>query len=596
MLALMHVLLWLKDRPRRVYLLSALMAISASASALIELGLMRTDTLHTYRTLIKLENLAVFLLLVPLVWFVYAHFGTARRWLAWAITTTWGVSIIVNFLSPDSLVFSELVALEQLPTFWGEQYNTAIGSINPWVNLANAASLLIVVYVIDASIGAWQRGLRQRATVTGGSIVFFMVSAGIHTPLVDAGIVPTPYMISFWFLAIVLALSYELVSNAVQVAHYAREIQASEKRWRTLMEHVELAVIGIDNQGRINYVNPFVEKLSGYSSGNLLGHPVASLVIESDSGELARRLAQVARTSAWPKGRWQLLCASDERRQLACSMVGLRNADGTAAGLITIGEDITDRLQAQRALQRTQRELEHLTRVSLLGELAAGLAHELNQPLTAILSNAQAARRFLASGSTDLVELREILDDIIRDDKRAGEVIHRLRALLRKGGAIERARFSFADAVQEVLELLHAELVAQQVTLKVDLAPSLPDVEAGRVEIQQVVINLLLNAMHALSTIPAGKREIAIHASPSDTVLAVTVEDNGPGLERSASARLFETFYTTKREGLGMGLVICRRIVEAHGGRIWVEHTTHGGARLTFTLPLTEKRTVETGG
>ncbi len=252
----LHGVLWLKDRQRWIYLLSALMAFAAGATALTHLGLMRAESLQTYSTLLKLENFTIFLLLVPMVWFVYGHFGTARLWLAWTITALWGVSLMVNFLSPHSLVFSELMALESVTTFWGEQFVTGVGSPNPWVNVVHAASLLIVVYVLDASVHAWRRGLRQRAMVTGGGIVVFMASAGIHTPLVDTGVVATPYMVSFWFLAIVFALSYELVSNAVQLSREAalrqkleRELTLAQQIQRDYLPQATPEVAGYDIAG-----------------------------------------------------------------------------------------------------------------------------------------------------------------------------------------------------------------------------------------------------------------------------------------------------------------------------------------------------------
>ena len=254
-LALMHLSLWFKDRLSWIYLLSALMAFAAGANALTELGLMHAASLETYRTLLKLENLSVFLLLVPMVWFVYGHFGTARLWLARTITALWSVSLVVNFLSPNSLVFSDLVAMEPVTTFWGEQFVIGVGSASPWAHVANVASLLIVIYVLDASVSAWRRGLRQRAVVTGGGIVLFIVAAGIHTPLVDAGMVATPYMVSFWFLAIVFALSYELVSNAVQLS---REAALRQKLERELI---------LAQQIQRNYLPQTTPEMTGYDIG-----------------------------------------------------------------------------------------------------------------------------------------------------------------------------------------------------------------------------------------------------------------------------------------------------------------------------------------
>jgi C4-dicarboxylate-specific signal transduction histidine kinase len=313
---------------------------------------------------------------------------------------------------------------------------------------------------------------------------------------------------------------------------------------------------------------------------------VASLVPDTDQAELAERLAATAQTGPRPHSRWDLVCASGTRRSLAWSTVRLNDPEGSYAGLLSIGEDITERLRAEQSVEHTRRELERLGRANLLGELVSTLAHELNQPLAAILSNAQAARRFLGSGSLDPDDLLEILDDIVRDDKRAGEVIQRLRLMLSNGDVVYQ-RFQIQDLVPEVLAIAGGELQSWGASVRQELASDLPAVEADRVGIQQVVMNLLINAGHALSRSPAGPRLVRILAGRDEGGLLVSIEDNGPGIPADALPRLFEPFFTTRPNGLGIGLAICRRIVEAHGGRIWGENTANG-ARFSFTLPLAE--------
>jgi len=584
MLALLHLLLWFKDRKAYIYLLSMVMAVSAGMGAQTELALMHADSIAAYRTLIQWENLFVYTLLLPMVWFVRGRLPMARRWLAILISILWTVAILVNWLSPYSLVYAEITSLKQMPTFWGERFTLAEGSANPWVHLSNLASVLIVVYVLDAAIRSWRAGDRRRAVLVGGGVATFIVLGGIHAPLVDAGVVETPYMVSFAFLAIVLALSYELVSDAVLASRYAKEIRASEARWRSLLTDVQLAVIGVDPRERINYTNPFLEQLLDYPAEDLIGRPVVSLVPETDRAELAERLAATAQTGPRSHSRWDLVCASGERRSLAWSTVRLNDPDGSYAGLLSIGEDITERVMAERTVARTRRELERLARANLLGELVSTLAHELSQPLAAILSNAQAARRFLGAGSLDPAELLEILDDIVRDDKRAGEVIQRLRLMLEKGDVGHR-RFRIQDLIPEVLEIAGGELESRGASVRQELASDLPAVEADRVGIQQVVMNLLVNAGHAVSRSPAEPRLVRILARQREGNLLVSIEDSGPGIPADALPRLFEPFFTTRSSGLGMGLAICRRIVEAHGGRIWGENTANG-ARFSFTLPL----------
>jgi len=585
MIGLLHLLLWSKDRRVFVYLLSTLMALSAGTGAMVELALMHSPSIDAYRILIQWANLFVFMLLVPLVWFVRARLPMARRWLASLITALWSVAIVVNWLSPYSLVYSEIASLRRMPTFWGEAFTLATGPANPWVHLANLASVLIVIYVVDAAVRAWRFGDRRRAVLVGGSVATFIVLGGIHAPLVDAGLIATPYMVSFAFLAIVAALSYELVSDAVLTSRYAGEIQASEARWRSLLTEVQLAVIGIDPQGRVNYANPFLERLIGCSSEALLGKPVVSLVPGADQSRLSERLATAASTGPPPHSRWNLVCTSGAVRSLDWSTVRLTDGDGGYAGLLSVGEDITDRLTAERNLERTRREMERLGRVNMLGELVSGLAHELNQPLAAILNNAQAARRFLASGNADPDELREILDDIVRDDKRAGGVIQHLRLLLRTG-EVAHERFALQGPIRDVLTLMRGELDAQGIRVQQDLAPDLPPVEADPVETQQVIMNLLVNAAQVLFKAPPENRKIRISAErDGGDAVVVAIEDTGPGIPPDALTRLFDPFFTTRPGGLGMGLAICRRIVAAHGGRIWGENTG-SGARFSFTLPL----------
>jgi PAS domain S-box-containing protein len=584
MLAFMHLLLWFRERRRAVYLLSCMMAASASASAFLEHALLRTESLENYRRLIRWENLAISLILVPMVWFVYAYFGTGRRWLALTITALWAASLVVNFLSPYSVTFAEITDLAQQAAFWGEQFTVPLGSAHPWVWVPNLASALILVFVVDAAVRAWRLGSRRRAAVVGGAITFFIVSAGIHTPLVDMGWVATPYMISFAFLAILLAMSYELVDDAVQASRLTREVTASERRWRGLLENVQLAVVGVDPSGRISYGNPYLLRLLGRGPEDLLGRPATVLVPPEDAAELERRFREAAATGPRPHSQWTLVQASGDRRQLVWSTVRLENGEGDFAGILSIGADVTERLKAERDLRETRGQLERLARANLLGELVSSLAHELNQPLAAILSNAQAARRFLRADPPDLEEVGAVLDDIVRDDKRAGEVIQGVRNLLQRG-AEPREPVDMSDAVRESVRLLRNELDDQGVELAESYAPTPLVVPAGRVEIVQVALNLIMNAARALRTRAAGRRRIEVETGLAGKTARLRVSDTGPGVAAELMPRVFEAFATDCPDGLGMGLAIARRIVEAHGGRIWAKDAAGGGAVFSVELP-----------
>jgi len=458
MLALLHLLIWAKQRPGRIYLLSSVMAIAAAVNALAELGLLHSVSIERYILILKVENVAIAVILVSMVWFLYLHLKNARRWLAITITVLWALALLANFLSPASLVFAEISELQRLTTFWGEPFTIALGPNNPWKWLADSATLLITIYTIDASVKTWREGDHNRALTVGGSIVFFIVAAGIHTPLVDAGIVATPYMVSFAFLAIVLALSYNLVNEVVKVPQFTRE------------------------------------------------------------------------------------------------------------------------------LENTRREMDRITRANILGELSSSLAHELNQPLAAILSNAQAGQRLLTNDPLDTGELREILEDVVRDDKRASEVIQRLRRML-VGGEIQRERLSVNTALDEVINLMRAELRTNHVDLSVTQDNAIPLVDAGRIEIQQVIMNLIINAMHAVKRENPGNRKIKVATGLANGDVRLTVEDSGPGVDTDIIDRIFEPFVSSRTKGLGMGLSISRRIIETYGGRIQAGNRDHGGALFWFSLP-----------
>ncbi|SEU26615.1 sensor histidine kinase [Stigmatella erecta] len=240
---------------------------------------------------------------------------------------------------------------------------------------------------------------------------------------------------------------------------------------------------------------------------------------------------------------------------------------------------------AEIEARRTLDQLAHVSRVAAMGELAASLAHELNQPLAAILTNAQAARRLLNANPAELGEVREALGDIISDDKRAGEVIHRMRALLKRGEPRQELH-PLNDLVREVARLLANDMHLRGATLHMVLAPSLPAVRGDGIQIQQVVLNLLINAMDAMADVPAGQRQLQVRtASPGPEQVELSVQDSGGGIEPSRLALIFEPFYSTKDQGLGMGLSISRSIVEAHGGHLQAESPPGQGALLRCVLP-----------
>src|SRR5262245_25582412 len=250
--------------------------------------------------------------------------------------------------------------------------------------------------------------------------------------------------------------------------------------------------------------------------------------------------------------------------------------------------DVTERKQAEEALRTVQGELAHSTRVMTMGELAASIAHEVNQPLAGVTTNGNAGLRWLARQPPDIEEARECLQRIVRDGHRAGEVIARMRTFVRKAEP-QKARLAIHDVIAEVLALADGELRRHGVLLTIDLAPHLPPVLADRVQLQKVLLNLLLNGMEAMRTVTERPRALIVRAQPAeDAAIRVAVEDAGVGIAPQDLERMFTPFFTTKPEGMGMGLAISRSIVEAHGGRLWAAPNVGPGVTMYFTLPTGE--------
>jgi C4-dicarboxylate-specific signal transduction histidine kinase len=257
--------------------------------------------------------------------------------------------------------------------------------------------------------------------------------------------------------------------------------------------------------------------------------------------------------------------------------------------MLGLNADISER-RAEAAQIRQQRdELAHLSRVAMVGELSGAVAHELNQPLTAILCNAQAAQRLLRHASPDEIGLSEILGDIVSENKRAGEIIRRLRELLKKG-EVQLLPVDINNIVREVIVLEHSDMVARNIVITTQLGSDVPLALADRVQLQQVLLNLIINAADAMHANQLSERLITIrsHRAGADFV-RIAVKDCGPGIPVDPSDQIFEPFYTTKAHGLGLGLTICRSIIAAHHGRLWAVNNDDGGATLLVELPVAKQ-------
>ncbi|PWU05987.1 MAG: hypothetical protein C5B51_13255, partial [Terriglobia bacterium] len=366
----------------------------------------------------------------------------------------------------------------------------------------------------------------------------------------------------------------------------------TETRFRTYIDHATDAFFVLDfEKGTILDANRQACENLGYPREELIGKSVFEFDAGLDPEWLNRNIRP--RIEAGESVTFE---TRHRRKDGSVFPVEIRarafQTEGRTVNLSLV-RDITERKRAEEERERLRQleaDLAHINRVSMMGELAASVAHEVNQPLTGIVSNGSACLRFLGNDAPDLEEVREAVRDIVRDGKRAGEVIARIRALAKRA-APPREPLDLNETIQEVLALVGDEARRKAVAIRTEFADDLFPVFGDRVQLQQVLLNLVMNAMDAMSSVEDRERQLAIRTQNVDGEdrVRVTVKDSGTGMDAQTMARVFEAFYTTKPGGMGMGLSICRSIVQSHGGRLWAEANAGPGTSFHFTLPRDQR-------
>jgi len=338
---------------------------------------------------------------------------------------------------------------------------------------------------------------------------------------------------------------------------------------------------------RYQRVNPVFEQHWGKPAEKIVGMHVADLLGMESFEQTRPYLMRCFEGEEAHQAGW-LTIGSRGRRYLVVSCSPLRPHSERVEAALVISRDLTEHMLASEALREAQAALAHVTRVTTLGEVTASIAHELNQPLAAIVNNANACLGLLPSGRHDLDDVREALTDMVSDADRASAIIERVRGLAKRSPP-EKVPLRLVDVVDDVRALAAAESVARRVTIRTDVAADLPVVLGDRVQLQQVLLNLVVNGMDAMSTVDEPERRLEIRGRPDrqgrSPAATISVQDSGVGLDAGRMDRLFEAFYTTKPHGMGMGLAISRSIIEAHGGWLWAEPNRGAGATFSFRLP-----------
>jgi PAS domain S-box-containing protein len=417
-------------------------------------------------------------------------------------------------------------------------------------------------------------------------VVAFLVIWGArhgHGPFLEAAIHDNALPIQLFLISMAVPLLF--LAAVIQERRQAeRKLRASEERFSTAFKlSPDAMAISRRSDGRIVDVNERWLALLGYEQGQLARGEVAPLAAHADENDGAKL---VTLTHNAVNVRDLEITLRNCQGKVLETMISIERVelDGEAC-LISTVRDITDQRRAELEAREQRRQLTHLTRIASLTDFSGALAHELKQPLTAILSNVQAAQRFLARDPPNIPEIRSILADIAEADKRAGAVIQRQRLLMKKGDE-ELALLDLNQLVREVLDFARSELVTRNVSVSSNFSPHLPDVNGDRVQLQQVVLNLVSNACEAMEGHSGSEKSLnvtTVHGN--DGTAQIVISDRGPGIPRDQLDRIFEPFFTTKESGLGLGLSICRTIARAHGGTLAAENDSAVGARFRLVLP-----------
>jgi two-component system, LuxR family, sensor kinase FixL len=717
-LAMMHLIIWLKQRSRLTHLLFFLAAMGVAGIALGELMLMRSQTPEQYGLIVRWIHVPLFLALVSTTCFVQLYLGSGRLWLACTVCALRLSILIINFLKWPNFNFTTITGLQRLQLWGNDTVSVARGVVSPWTRFSEASSILFLVYVLDATLSPLWREIkvdRRRVALVGGSLSLFALISTGHTTLLHEGFVRSPYLISVSFMAPLIVMAYELSSDVVRTGLLTQQLEGSqtqlreteeqmslaadasglglwewdsvadqirtteqsrklfglnsaerinlhqllanidpddreavhlamthsignggeyqqeyrvllpdgqrrwltsrgrartdggrqrvlmravsidiserklaEERFRLAVEAVPSALIMVNSQRKIVLVNAQTELIFRYSRNELVGRSIEPLILgRSHAAHPDHRGSYFADSLQRAIGsREQLFAVRKDGSEVPVE-VGL-NPIQTPEGMFALVSivDVTQRRQAEREAAVQRNELAHLARVTMLGELSGSLAHELNQPLTAILSNAQAAQRFLAQNPSNPGELHEILKDIIDANNRASETIRRLRLLFKKG-EVQNQMLDINTVVKDVLKIMNSDLINNMVTTQTELQADLPDVQGDRVQLQQVLINLIINACDAMTgTKPEERRVLCRSLYSGNGEIHVVIVDHGCGIPPDGFERVFEPFVTTKHNGMGLGLSVCRKIVAAHGGRLWATNNPDSGASVHVALPI----------
>ncbi len=584
-LGLIHALIWWRQRDAWSNLFFSMAAFGTAAFTACDLAAQLSASPAQYALAVRYAHLALWVGIIPLAILVRLQFRAGRIWLLGTFCALRTLSLFFNFFTGENLNFRQVTALNHL-VFMGASVAVPVGVPNPWMIVGHLSLLALVIFVADAAITAWRRGARRISVLLGGSILFFVLAGTLQTAMVFWGIVQWPVTPSLFYLGIIAAMAYELSDEALRARQLARALHASEQQILHAAQAARLGFWVLQYPRNEVLATEQMRALFGFTkSQRLQPEDLIQRLHPEDREKAQQKLAMAARGDGQYRAEHRVLLPDGQQRWVACHGSVEFDNFGRPFRLLGVSMNITDDKQMELQSEAHRNEVTHLLRAASLGELSSALAHELHQPLSAILSNAQAAQLLIARGDFEMQQIEDIFDDIVQDDRRAGEVISRMRMLMKKG-EFNPEELQANELIQEVTKFMQYDLMARKVRVVTELAPALPSIHGDRVQLQQVLINLILNAIDAMSQKAESSRILTLRAErPEKNFIQISVADTGPGIPSGMEEKIFQPYYSTKPEGLGLGLSLSRTILRAHGGRLWSENQAFGGAVFHITIP-----------
>jgi PAS domain S-box-containing protein len=523
---------------------------------------------------------------------VLNHWGQGSYWEIWRIRFTSNVLAAVTVAAPI------VTWIRREVPFWRQLsrrrvlegsclllglFAISFGLFNGMASDADSALLYVPLpFLLWGAVRFGSRG--ATAAISAVAFVAIVGVARGHGPF--AGKSPEESALSVQLFLIFMSVPLLFLAAIMEErAEVAEKLHEREERVELAAESAHLALWTIDFLHHKSWMNEKGRELFGFAPEERLSRELFLSRVHPEDRRAADAVIQSARLASRKfEVEYRLLRPDGETRWLISRGRYLRNDLGQLSELIGVAIDVTAQVKAALELRLQREELARLGRVALMGELTASVAHELNQPLTAIASNAAAGKRFLAKGAADPKMLEELLGDVFADAQRAGNIIQGIRHLVRKGEG-NRTSVELNQVILDVLRLLHSDLLGRSATVETNLFPGVSAIQADPVHLQQLLLNLIMNALEAMQHTPVANRRILISTWAANGSVEVSVRDHGAGLPQEDPEKVFARFFSTKPDGMGMGLTIVRSIVDAYGGEVGAE-SLEDGARFFFRLPV----------